>query len=1271
LKTVKAATMIGIACAFLCMFSAGASADQSFCPPGVAAGQCERPVGVAVDQSNGHVYVVDTVNNRVNVFDSAGGFTMAFGWGVADGATNAPQTCTTTCFKGLAGSGSGQFAAAEKIAIDSDPGSPSYRDVYVLERNNSRVQKFSPTGEFILMFGGGVNKTTGGDVCTAASGNQCGAGSSGDGNGEFDFAAQVAAGPGGTVYVADTGPFNGHESARVQKFESSGAFVAKPVQLDELSQTNALASNSLGEIYLGTDNLGTPDITSIHRFKADGTSVETTPVEELVALAVDPADDLYAAQSEGNSRVITEFDSSGAVLTRFGYGAIKSNIGGIAPYHSGSGEIFATEPFQEEGSPKVLYLSFPPPGPLPCCIEASPVGNTKATLRAKINPEGKTSTYRFDYVDQASFETSEFSGPNVKTTGEIPFGSDATIHQVSAEIGCKEPQVPPQAGCLAPETKYRFRLVTTNADGVNEEVGPAIETQPPLRIVDTFATEIGPDAAQLHATVNPLGVPATAYFEFVDDDAFNASGFASATLVPDVAAGSQPLGLGSGEADKTVGVQLTSLAADTTYHYRVVAQNPFTTPSGLLGPERIFHTTPAPVPTVNPCPNQSFRTGPSATLPNCRAYEMVTPIQKGNGDIAVRLSGLNFPAALDQSSSDGDSFSYSSEKSFGDAISAPYTSQYVASRKEGEAWSSHGISPSSEGKSLNTFANARFDLEYKNFAPDLASGWLAHNNEPALDSCAPSGFLNLYRRDGSGGYEALTTAAPSNRAASTYWPELQGVSADGTHAIFRANGKLTPNAPSLGGGYQLYEHVSGEEGCGELRLVSILPNGKASTLESAAGSGNGVSAEGRGNILTGAISEDGSRIFWMTAAEPGQSGALYVRIEGKETVLISAGPAGFWDAAADGSKVIYGAEGSLYEFDVGSKTQTLIAAGSRGVVATSKDASRVYFVSTKGQGGEGKDGLPNLFLREGGTNKLVATLSSDDDQVFSEHVPLAIVGAPYQRGVRATPDGRHLAFLSSESLTGYDNKDAEDGQRVVELFIYDMDSGKVNCVSCNPSGARPVGREFLGNQGVTRRLAALMPAWENQLYAPRALSDAGNRLFFDSFEALVPRDSNGKEDVYEWERANNASECKEQGAELFVGSSGGCLSLISSGQSPTDSELDDASPDGTDVFIKTASSLVPQDPGLVDIYDARVGGGLPAPPEPAPSCEGEACQGPLSAPNDPTPASTAFQGAGNLKDGSKRNCPKGKAKRKGRCVSKSKKHAKHAKRASHKGRAGR
>jgi hypothetical protein len=70
---------------------------------------------------------------------------------------------------------------------------------------------------------------------------------------------------------------------------------------------------------------------------------------------------------------------------------------------------------------------------------------------------------------------------------------------------------------------------------------------------------------------------------------------------------------------------------------------------------------------------------------------------------------------------------------------------------------------------------------------------------------------------------------------------------------------------------------------------------------------------------------------------------------------------------------------------------------------------------------------------------------------------------------------------------------------------------------------------------------------------------------------------------------------------------------------------------GENVFFSTADQLVPQDIDTqLDFYDARVGGGFPAPTAPL-ACGGEACQGALSAPPIfGTPASVTFNGAGNL-----------------------------------------
>jgi hypothetical protein len=256
------------------------------------------------------------------------------------------------------------------------------------------------------------------------------------------------------------------------------------------------------------------------------------------------------------------------------------------------------------------------------------------------------------------------------------------------------------------------------------------------------------------------------------------------------------------------------------------------------------------------------------------------------------------------------------------------------------------------------------------------------------------------------------------------------------------------------------------------------------------------------------------------------------------------------------------------------------------------------------------------------------------------YTPSALQSIPYSHAAHVSPDGTHAAFISTAPLSGYDNTGQRAGEPDAEVFVYDAGSDELRCVSCDPSGARPRAARNIGAYGAPVRgklteypesgeplwAAATLPGWQSQLYESRPLSEDGSRLFFNSYEALVPRDTNGREDVYEWEAAGGEAACKALGAELYVASAGGCISLISSGRDPKDSEFVDADRSGDNVFIRTTESLLPQDPGLIDIYDARVGGGFP-PPSEAPECEGEACQPSPSPPAFQTPSSSSFEGA--------------------------------------------
>src|SRR5262249_24129565 len=120
---------------------------SSFGTPGAGAGQFTTPIGVAIDQPSGNVFVADAGNARVDKFDAMGNFIAAFGWGVKDGKAQS-EVCTRTCQAGSAGPGPGQFSSPTSIAVGAS-GSPSAGKVYVGDVGNNVVDKFDSDGTFV------------------------------------------------------------------------------------------------------------------------------------------------------------------------------------------------------------------------------------------------------------------------------------------------------------------------------------------------------------------------------------------------------------------------------------------------------------------------------------------------------------------------------------------------------------------------------------------------------------------------------------------------------------------------------------------------------------------------------------------------------------------------------------------------------------------------------------------------------------------------------------------------------------------------------------------------------------------------------------------------------------------------------------------------------------------------------------------------------------------------------------------------------------------
>ncbi len=633
------------------------------------------------------------------------------------------------------------------------------------------------------------------------------------------------------------------------------------------------------------------------------------------------------------------------------------------------------------------------------------------------------------------------------------------------------------------------------------------------------------------------------------------------------------------------------------------------------------------------CPNEELRAGSSANLPDCRAYEMISPPAK-NGyypNVAAEVPS----SAWAQVSPAGGAVVYVANGAFPGSAANASLDFYLASRGQG-GWSTRALLPPQVFSYNHIVVAATFAA----FSSDLSKGILLDaTDSPALVSGEPettvAGTANLFLRDNAAGTYSLLNVAAAGLDPLPYEPIFDGVSADFTTAIFNAKAALTPEAPG-GGVDNLYESSGGALG-----LVSQVPPAGSSSCGPAGpacvpvpnakfGIENADTGEDKQGSLVRAISSDGSRIFFTA------EGKLYVREDGATTVQVDApapggagpGGGGVWATAADdGSKVFFYDEASagltgdtvpgsgknLYSYD--PRTETLAdltpgpAAGVEGVVGeASEDGSYVYFVATgvftsekNSLGQEAQVGGENLYVSHDGAISFIDTVAEPGGFLYRDEYH------DYHGAARVTPDGRHLAFFAEDRNFSQTNAGSP---LFAELFEYSADSGQVSHLcGC-------VGSVFSQEQWKVSPFEQ-----ENGVFQyNRAISDDGSRVFFDSVEPLVPRDSNGRRDVYEYEQ-DGAGSCDV---------ASGCLYLISSGTSDRDSTFVDASASGSEVFFTTSQPLAPSDTDAAyDLYDARVEGGLPSPPTPAP-CLGDACQPAPRIVNDPTPASFTFSGAGNL-----------------------------------------
>lgn len=687
--------------------------------------------------------------------------------------------------------------------------------------------------------------------------------------------------------------------------------------------------------------------------------------------------------------------------------------------------------------------------------------------------------------------------------------------------------------------------------------GDALASGPPT-VSSVWVTGVTTTSALLHAEIDPQGLATQYRFEYLTLADYEANlavpleGFAGAARAPAVDAnlGTTPL---------TVFFQLGSgayrLLPGTAYAYRVVATNEAGT---RATPAHFLHTR---------------SLGGSGLLPDARAWELVSPVDKAGGAVAG-------PAALFgggdiQAAAAGGALTYGSATAFAGPSSAPPASQYL-SRRHPDGWSTENLSQPFEA---GGYGDDPDGAPFRLFSGDLGRALMLDGRRCAVEeTCPPS-----YSLWDAGSLQALPTV-PGLR--------FEGAAADLHRLVFGADAGL-------------YEWSGG-------------------VLEALSGSPDAALA-----APVNAISAAGSRVYFTASPE----GPIYLHEDGGGNRLLpeSSGPGtAFQAASATGAVGYFSRAGTLYRYLAATETSTPIATGVAGVLAISADGSRVYYQDASGL----------QAWHEGSVDQIAP---GADATAPSDYPPATAT-------VRLSADGTVLAFLSAASLGGFENVNADTGMPDVEVYRYDADADSLLCASCNPTGERPAGSASIPGALVNGTTGA---------YRPRALSADGRRLFFDSSDSLVPGDSNSSPDVYQWEAPGSGS-CAEQP---------GCVSLISGGRGEGGIFLD-ASADGADAFFLTGDSLVDADPGSIDAYDARIGGGFPE-PETAIPCIADACQ-PLPSPPDDPGATTSLTSSGNpaphyAKEAARsRRCPEGKRKvrrhGKVRCVKSHRRHSHHRRR---------
>jgi hypothetical protein len=521
--------------------------------------------------------------------------------------------------------GEGEVLTDPRGAAVDGSSEASAGDVYVADAEAHRVVRFDARGHFVLMFGAGVDGTTNGDVCTAASGHICRAGRRATTYepgeppaGAFDYPEQIAVDPrSGDVYVGDVG------IDLVSKFTSSGQLVSAwgaggAIQFDHLFGVATGPTGELLVLSLGPDG-ETPRRGALERFDPDGTPVETTLLPDPFydhGLALDPAGDIFTVRSGA----LTEFDQSGNEVAHFespgtSTGLAIDPVAGELLVAKRAGPVDALDldcaqprcaaygSFGEgilrdtylgwrgigvEPADHAVYVTDPtyagrdevdvflPRDQLPEAITGQVLEieerSALATGVADAAGAAQVTGCRFEYVDETAFLTTGYHGaPSAPC--ELPYPGYATARLTG----------------LQPGLVYHTRIVVENAVGPRTGSDRTFRTANYPHLTIGAASEIGDSWATISGRATPAEGPSppavrSCHFAYVGQREFDEGGFAAATEVPCDPPPPYP-------RETLIGADLSDLSAATTYHYRIAAE---TDVGAQVSAEGAFTTEPLP-----------------------------------------------------------------------------------------------------------------------------------------------------------------------------------------------------------------------------------------------------------------------------------------------------------------------------------------------------------------------------------------------------------------------------------------------------------------------------------------------------------------------------------------------------------------------------------------------------------------------------------------------------------------------------------------------------